>query len=72
MDGITRREFYSAMTVVWIFMSVAFLTIVNPSPTIVPSWVSAVGLGLVILFSILLAIGYGIRFFRCGVHTAGK
>jgi hypothetical protein len=72
MDGITRREFYAAMTAVWVVISVLFLTIVNPSPTIVPAWVSGVGLALVLLGSIACAVLYGIRYFRCSTPTTGR
>jgi hypothetical protein len=65
MEYITRKEFYLALALVWLYMTIAFLTVVNPSPTIVPSWVNGVGLFLVILCSILLAIIYWVRFFRC-------
>jgi hypothetical protein len=65
MEYITGKEFYLALALVWLYMSIALLTVVNPSPTIVPSWVNGVALLFVILSSILLTILYWVRFFRC-------
>jgi hypothetical protein len=65
MEHITRKEFYFALTLIWLYVTIAFLTVVNPSPSIVPSWANGVALLLIILFSILQTITCGVRFFRC-------